>query len=258
MKRNIILCAALIIFVLVFVQFSSGAGKQKKPSPKTEGPSISLKAETLTFDIRWKFINAGSAVIKVIPLGDNVKITAYVSSNGTISAFYPVKDIAETLIYKGYPKSYRLKQSEGRHRKDREAVFDWENKDIKFINHMSSSTAEKIELPKMPVWDLLSGLYFLRSQRLEVGNYFTLNLVDTKRPYEVDFKVLKKERIKHKQFGNIEALLIKPQLSADTQKTYKKKGDIDIWLSNDERKLPLKIEAKVLVGSITLTLVSVQ
>lgn len=257
MKRNIILCAALIIFVLVFVQFSSGAGKQKKPSPKEEMPSISLKAETLTFDISWKFIDAGSAVVKVIPLGANVKITADVSSNKTISAFYPVRDIAETLIYKGYLQSYRLRQSEGRSKRDREVILDWKGKNLKFVNHLTG-TNEKIELPKMPVWDLLSCLYFLRSQRLEVGNYFTLNLVDTKRLYGVDFRVLKKERIKHKQLGNVEAILIKPHLSADTQKKYKQKGDIDIWLSNDERKLPLKIEAKVLVGSITLTLVSVQ
>jgi hypothetical protein len=65
--------------------------------------------------------------------------------------------------------------------------------------------------------------------------------------------VLRKEKIKTK-LGEFDTVVIKPLMKSEG--IFDRKGDMYIWLTDDLRRIPVKMQSKVAVGSITATLVS--
>jgi len=57
-------------------------------------------------------------------------------------------------------------------------------------------------------------------------------------------------------FGEVECLVIEPKLAGEA--IFKQTGNIYIWLTNDEYKIPVKLESKISFGSFTASLVSAQ
>jgi hypothetical protein len=68
----------------------------------------------------------------------------------------------------------------------------------------------------------------------------------------IEVQVLKKERIKT-VLGEVNTILINPLLK--NEGIFERKGAIFIWLTDDERRIPVKMKTKVAIGSITATLV---
>ena len=55
------------------------------------------------------------------------------------------------------------------------------------------------------------------------------------------------------KLGSVDTIVIKPLMKSEG--IFNRKGDMFIWLTDDERRLPVKMRTKVVVGSITATLV---
>jgi hypothetical protein len=67
--------------------------------------------------------------------------------------------------------------------------------------------------------------------------------------------VHRKEKVKS-IFGEVECLVIEPKLKGEA--VFKQTGDIFIWVTNDEYKIPVKLESKITFGSFSATLDSAQ
>jgi len=215
--------------------------------------------ERLVYDLTWTGIKAGTATLQVMDDGDSMRVVSTANSADWISVFYRVEDRVETVLAKGksqifmaQPKNYRLRIREGRHRRDKEIVFDHEKKKAVFINHLD---AEKKEFTiHKNVFDPLSVLYYVRTLKLEVGKPVFVDLFDSKKLWNVEVQVLRKERISS-VMGDVNTIVIKPLMKSEG--IFNRKGDLYIWLTDDEKRVPVRMQTKVAVGSITATLVSI-
>ena len=211
--------------------------------------------EVLTYDIYWMGIYAGTAVLESENKNGIFKITSRVQSAPVVSAFYKVEDQAESIVTNGLPFKLRIKLQEGTHATDKETVFDTGNRKITFINYLKGSKKEH-DIPEGTFWDVLSGFYYLRSQNLLVGKTAYVNIFDSNKFFRAEVSVLKKDIIKVTGMGEISALIIKPELKSEG--LFKKTGDILIWLTDDDRKVPVRVETRIPVGNVVAELRGVE
>ncbi|MCX7988257.1 MAG: DUF3108 domain-containing protein [Thermodesulfovibrio sp.] len=207
--------------------------------------------ERMKFNIYWMGIYAGSASVLVKGNSESIKISSEVNSASFISNFYYVHDKAESIVEKGKPKYFRLVQIEGKHRGDKEIKFDYNSGEIIFINHIKNKMSVHKGINKV-FMDVLSGFFYFRTFPLDKNTSVFIDIFDSDKFATVEVKILKEEVIETSEGKEAKAILIKPELT--TEGLFKRKGDIFIWISNDERKIPLKIETKVSVGKITAEL----
>lgn len=212
---------------------------------------LTVSRESLTFDIYWTGINVGSALLEASAHGSEVIIISKVRSNSVLSAFYPVEDYAESRVSNGQATNFKLKQQEGTHRGDKETVFDLERDTVTFKNHLKS-TAKSHPMSQRRLWDVISGFFFVRSMPLKVGTSVDVELFDSNRFAITKVKVLRTETVELPDGRKFDAIVIQPLLK--TEGLFKHKGEIFIWLTNDERRIPLMIEASIKIGTVTAIL----
>jgi hypothetical protein len=72
----------------------------------------------------------------------------------------------------------------------------------------------------------------------------------------VPVDVLQRETIRLPDFSEVTSLVIQPKLK--TEGIFKRTGDIQIWLSDDEFRVPVKIVTSIALGRVTAELVSAE
>ncbi len=212
--------------------------------------------EKLTYDITWTGIKAGSATQEIVDDGNAIRVISTCRSADWISVFFPVEDRIESDLTKvappllGLPEHYRMKIREGSHRRDKEIFFDQKAGKAEYVDHLGK---EKLTLDILPnTYDFYSGFYYLRTLPLEVGKPLYIHILDSKKMWNVEVQVLKKEKLKT-VLGKVDTIQIRPLVKSEG--IFQRKGVIDIWLTDDERRIPVKMKTKVTIGSITATLV---
>jgi hypothetical protein len=90
--------------------------------------------------------------------------------------------------------------------------------------------------------------FYLRTQPLEVGKTVYVNIFDSDKFYKARIDVLKKEKIMVSNNSEIDTIIVKPIL--ESEGLFQRKGDILIWISDDEKRIPVRVETKVPVGSV--------
>jgi hypothetical protein len=213
--------------------------------------------EKFIYDLTWTGIKAGTASLELRNDGDRVKILSTAQSASWVSVFYTVNDRVESTLLKNssesfsQPSQYRIKIREGRHRRDKEIIFDAHNSKATYIDRLKPERKDFQITPQ--VLDPLSGFYYLRSLELSVGKPVYISIFDSKKVWNVEVQVLKKEKITLPT-GAINTLVVKPLMKSEG--IFYGKGEIFIWLTDDEKHIPVKMQTKVAIGSITATLVN--
>lgn len=220
-------------------------------------PTLALTIpEKLVYDLTWTGIKAGTAIQEIVEEKDGVHIISTARSADWLSVFFEVEDRIETTLTRipgqplGLPRTYRMKIREGSHRRDKEIQFDHEAGKARYIDHLNNERVE-IAIAKN-TYDTYSSFYYVRTLPLEVGKSVFVNILDGKERYNIEVQVLRKERIKT-SLGEFNTIKIKPLMKSEG--IFQKKGNLYIWLTDDPRRLPVKMQSKVTIGSVTATLV---
>jgi uncharacterized protein DUF3108 len=74
---------------------------------------------------------------------------------------------------------------------------------------------------------------------------------DNRKSYDMEVKVHKKERVEVPA-GKFDCILVEPMLKSEG--VFKSKGSILIWLTDDDRRIPVLVKSKVPIGSISVSL----
>ena len=212
--------------------------------------------EKFEYDLTWTGVKAGTATLEITRTGNDIKIVSSTQSAKWVSVFYAVDDRIESILAKksslmfvGEPVNYRLRVREGRHRRDKEVIFNSGNK-VTYIDHINN---EKLSFDVPPlIFDPLSSFYYLRTLKLVVGEPVYVTIFDSKKVWNVEVQVLRKEKVTLPS-GTVDTILIKPLMKSEG--IFYKKGDIYIWLTDDEKRIPVKLQTKVAIGSINALLV---
>ena len=219
--------------------------------------------ERLTFELRWMFIPAGEAVLEVQPMaavdGRPARHFAMtVRTNAFVDAFYKVRDRIEAWTDTEMTRSLRYAklQREGRHRmRDVTVAFDWPQGQATYTNR--GEVSEPIAL--LPgTFDPLAAFYFTRRVALAPGAVILRPVTDGRKNVVGRARVVGRERIRVAA-GTFETIMVEPDLR-DVTGVFEKspEGRIRIWLSDDGRHLPVRIESKVVVGHFTGELVAAE
>ncbi|HYQ48392.1 MAG TPA: DUF3108 domain-containing protein [Thermodesulfovibrionales bacterium] len=214
--------------------------------------------EKLVYDLTWTGVKAGTATLEVVNDMDTIRMISTARSANWVSVFYTVEDHVETVLAKGkssvfiaQPRNYRMKIREGRHRRDKEIIYDHAQKKAIFIDHLDNDRKEVAITER--TFDPLSVLYYVRTLKLDVGKSQYMDIFDSKKLWNVEVQVLRKERISS-VLGEVDTVVIKPLLKSEG--IFNRKGDMLIWLTDDQKKIPVRMQTKVAVGAITATLVA--
>ena len=215
--------------------------------------------ERLEFKISYAGVTAGYATQEITKNGNNLYIVSTAHSADWLKLFFPVNDRIESVVAKnenslskiGLPLSYKERIHEGptNYRKDVEfdyAKLEVVTKDLIKNNSIVNKMTEQ-------TYDTLSSFYYYRTVPLQVGTSSFINIYDCKRLWNTEVQVLRKEKLKT-DLGQFNTVVIKPVLM-NSEGVFASTGDMYIWLTDDERRIPVQMKSKMKVGSITATLV---
>ncbi len=207
--------------------------------------------EKLTFAVRYGAIVAGTAIMSVPTIttirGREVyQIVTEARSSAFFSAFYRVQDRVESYVDRNGLFTWRFKKilREGNYKADRLVEYD------QIHGWAVTNQRDSMRIPPC-VQDVLSSFYFVRTQNLEVGKSLFIDNHSDNKLYPMEVKVHKKERIQVRA-GEFDCVVVEPILRASG--LFKSKGRLIIWLTDDDRKIPVQMKSKIPVGYITAEL----
>ncbi|HBA71327.1 MAG: hypothetical protein A2X82_02965 [Geobacteraceae bacterium GWC2_55_20] len=212
--------------------------------------------ERLEFEISYSGIPAGRAVQEVKQVGDEILIVSTAKSADWLKFFFPVDDRIESILVSGapphhigVPRLYRERIREGWTRFQKDAVFDRKNQEVTTKDFLKKcETTAKIT---DRTYDTLSSFFYFRSIPLQVGASHFIEIFDCKKLWNTEVQVLRREELVT-PLGRFKTVVIKPVLKFEG--IFARTGDMFIWLTDDERRIPVQMKSKVRIGSITATL----
>ena len=101
--------------------------------------------------------------------------------------------------------------------------------------------------------DVLSAIYFIRTQPLEVGKTFEVFIGDGGRVYKIPVKVVERKRMKT-VLGRVNVLRVNPELFGPDRLIDQEKGEFSIWITDDERHIPVAGKVKTDYGTFDIKL----
>lgn len=214
--------------------------------------------EELVFNVDYGLLNAGQAVMKIkdmVTISDRpcYHIVTTATSNKFVSAFYKVNDVVESFIDTAGLFSWKFT-------KELHEGTWWSRQNIQYnqtenLCYSVTETKKKIKTDtlKVPAYvqDILSVFYYTRTVPLVPGTSFNVETQADRKVYPLQVKVLAKERIKVPA-GKFKCIKVEPVLRSNS--IFKQKDRIWIWLTDDERRLPVLVKSKIKIGSISIRL----
>ena len=205
--------------------------------------------EELKYSAGFRLFPAGNAILSLTLDSLNGKpaflLATSVKTNSFLDAFYTVRD--ETLSWLNIMDFSLLKAvktiREGKYHR---------NHSIHTIGDSLLIWNKKYFTITEPVYDPIAFIYFLRSQELSLEDSFHFLSAGEKKVREVWVNITGIEKIKVPA-GNFDCLKVEP-VSPDGKPLLKNNGELRVWLSNDDNKLPIKIEMKTNIGTMVMKL----
>lgn len=102
------------------------------------------------------------------------------------------------------------------------------------------------------VQDVLSAIYYLRTQPLEVGRSFNISVSDSGVVYQVPVQVVERKRRKT-VLGRVETIRVDPQVFGPGR-LLTGDGQFSIWITDDHRRVPVGARIKMRYGTFDITL----
>ena len=238
------------IIVLIFLFLSNFSIGQDQSAYKS--------GEWLSFKMSYSgWLKAGKATLKLTEdkLSELYHVKAIGKTTGPIKWFFKVEDYYQSYFSNksGLPKKFIRKINEGGHTKNLTIDFDQiSNKAI--VNNIKKSSVKEFRT-KANVHDMLSVFYFLRNNynldQIKKAKDLSVDMFFDSENYEFKMKFLGIETINTK-FGKIKCIKLRPFVQSG--RVFKEKESLTLWISADKNKIPIRIKADLVVGSIRVDL----
>ena len=218
-----------------------------------------VPGERLTYQIYWSFIPAARATLEIAPNGENsVKGAVYhftmtARTLPVLDMIYKYRERIDSYVAAGVQYSLRYKRvQESSHPRDILVDFDWNKGRVQYRNFGKSSEPIRVRPGTL---DPLSALYYIRSQPMTERFVFERWVTDGKKLSLAKASFVQKETLTiHGK--NYQTIKVEPDLR-DVKGVFEKSpgAKLFIWLTDDSRKLPVKVKSKVKVGSFIAELI---
>jgi len=210
-------------------------------------------SEKLIYDVEWRLIHAGTAVVDVGPSSIKMKL----ESAGLVTALFKIDDLYTVNFQDTYcVTSSLLDAMEGKHHRETKITYDRVQRRAFFVERdlLTESIVRKtdVETPNC-VHDPLVAMKRIREMKVEPGQTVQVPVSDGRRSAEVKAEALGRENIKTAA-GSFKT--IKYEAGLLNGVVYTRKGRLFVWLSDDARRLPVRIQLRMSfpLGTVTLDL----
>lgn len=229
------------------------------PAAPAEAPEDSVPlarvpygpGERLVFSIDYGPVNAGEGTLEVRSVIDSGGHNCYLvesraSSNRFFSTFYMVRDkvVSHIDTRQLFSRYFSKRLREGDYRQTLEIRFDQLAGKAHYADGRTFDTLPGIH-------DVLSAFYYARTLALEPGSTYQVTTHSSRKNYPLEVIVHGRERVRVPA-GEFDCLVIEPVILGDG--LFQHEGKLTIWLTDDERRMPVLMKTKVKVGSIDASL----
>jgi len=218
------------------------------------------RRETLSYSIEWRLITAGKARLEWAGAQGprpGWQINLRLESIGLVSKLFKVEnDYSASLNQSLNILSSQLIAREGSRQRDTRITFDYEARKASYLERdlvkNTTLASQEIDLPSA-THDVVGGLYYLRTLTLEPGQSLQAPVSDGKKAVVAKIEAQQREEIKVPD-GTYKT--IRYEIFLFDNVLYRRSGHLYVWLSDDARRLPVQIRARMAftVGTITFLL----
>jgi uncharacterized protein DUF3108 len=224
------------------------------------GPMPFHTGEQLVYQGSWIGIPAAGG--KVVLHGGNgdpglLSAEIWVSTNRLTDKFYKMRDyLREEFTSSLKPTQMNIRQNEGRRHDTFNVTFDHRDHVVTLVKHGPRGQQTRKFLSYNPSGPV-SGAMMALSQPLEAGDSLSFDAFSGTTRYVFELKVVRRERI-GTPLGEFDAFRIVPSVTyLSDGKLNDEVHDTTLWVSADARRLPLRVESAVFIGSVRIDLVGV-
>jgi len=213
--------------------------------------------ERLLYEVSWTGIAAGTAVQEVTSQDGELRIVYTVRSSGWLDTFFSIDDRSESVLSRGsggapfgMPRLFKEKVNEGKTHNLKEAQFDPAG--LKVATRDLLKKTSRTDPVTSRTFDTLSCIYFIRFSELAPGKPVHLDVFDLKRLWKAEVRVAQQEEVRTPR-GRFKTIVVKAVLSSEGEKT--RNDYMTLWLTDDSRRIPVKMTVKLKMGEFTAKLV---
>ncbi|MCX6141348.1 MAG: DUF3108 domain-containing protein [Candidatus Kapabacteria bacterium] len=244
MIRPLLLSAALVIASTVNVDADDPA-MMRFVSNEAYG-----LGERLEYDVKYKFLTAGTAVFSVgkDPVNVNGRpcfdIRFDMISLKSLDFLYKVRDRYRTLVdIDGiFPWKFEQTIREGGYSKDYSATFDQGA-------HKAVTTEGTYDVPPF-VHDVISAFYYVRSidiRKFKKGEMINLQNFFDRESHDLVVRIVGRQQVEV-DAGTFNCIVVEPVIKSGS--LFKFEGKLLLWLSDDDRRIPIKVSTKIPIGTV--------
>lgn len=243
--------------ILLFAQGTPPARIASAPVASIQAPvpgHRSPAGQTFSYAVEWRLFDAGVASIRLDAAGREHRVAATADAKGVVGLLYHVRDRFESFFdpQTNCSRSIDKKTEEGFRRLETNIVFDAaRKKSILSEKNLRNNTSKRVEndIPGC-VTDVVSALFYIASQPLPANASFLFPLNDGGKTVDVRVAVEGREDVKVPA-GTFKTVRV---LATGESATSKKKGQVWIWYTDDDRRMPVQMKAKLFWGTLTFRL----
>jgi hypothetical protein len=232
---------------------SIGAGARIQPLR----PGFDFPRQTLRYEAEYRFWTAGVATLRIERTGNQEHVTGVADSSGVVALLFRVQDRFNSYLDAQTLCSNKIVKhtEEGSHSRDTVITFDYKRgKAVLDEKNLKTGQSKRTEndIPGC-VTDVVSGLLYVSSLPLQPDATYSFPLNDGGKTVTIQAHVERKEQIKTPA-GTFQTIRVGPE---GDYSVLKNRGRISIWYSDDARHLPIQIQARMLWGTLTVYLASI-
>ncbi len=241
MKKIMSIIYTLIILIFLGTLVSGAQPLLKQPTINKGFRT----GEVLEYSVKVKGIPAGTQILqvkdrKVVAGREVYHIESRSSLNNLFNIIYPYSEQSESIILKDNfcPLYYKKYLRDGGYVGSTTINFD----DVKQIAKVvKDQKTREIKIPN-GIQDELSMIYLLRTKNVKVGEEYEFPALIGTKTFNVEVAVLRSEEIKT-IFGNTKTLVVKSS-----------PREVTLWITNDESRIPVRLEVNTKLGKLVAEL----
>ncbi len=207
--------------------------------------------EKLTFSVRWGVVKAGTAVLETTGIRrldgrPGYVVVSTATSNPVFDKVFPVRDRVVSLmdVDRLHSLYFEKHLREGKYRADQSIRFDHEAKLATYQDGKSFPI-------ERGTFDVLAAFYRVRTMPLKVGQVFFIDSHADRKNYPLRVTVLGREEVETPA-GKFMCLVVEPRLRSGA--FFKNEGRLTVYLTDDDRRIPVLMRSKIAVGAISVIL----
>lgn len=245
----------LLLFGLVSFAATVSVAQTATPYRKITNGAFK-RGEELKFRLHYGAVNAGEAVVKVdeskkmIAGRQTMHITVNGYSKGAFDWFFRVRDYFESYVDEEalVPWIFMRRCDEGGFKIVQNQTF---NHQVGQVN----SSGKVLTVPKN-IQDMVSSFFYARTldySKAKKGDVFEVKTFMDDEVWDLKIKFMGRETI-NTDLGKISCMKFVPVVQKG--RVFKKEDDLLIWISDDVNKIPIRVQAEILVGSVKMDIIS--